>query len=57
MEYDHHIGSYCVRRSDTKLLVKYQDLKFVWPLSIHICEGRTIVMDKYRYFSGLILGC
>ena len=50
-EYDHHIGSYCVKRSDTKLLVKYQDLKFVWPLSIHICNGRTVIMDKYRYFS------
>ena len=50
-EFISHIGSYCVRRSDVKLLMKYQDLLYEWPLSMHIYNGRTVVLDRYRLFS------
>lgn len=51
IEFDNHIGSYVVRRSEIKKLLKYQTLKYVWPLSMHIYNGSTVIMDKYRFFS------
>lgn len=48
--FDSHTLYYRITRSNTKICLKYTDLKFVWPLSMHTFNGYTVVLDKYCFF-------
>ena len=51
LDFDSHTLYYRVQKSGTKQCFKYSDLKFVWPLSLHMYSGDSVVLDKYCIFS------